>query len=127
MGNIVPPYPSLVGGTAATIEYAAGVLGVPDIIVCGHTDPVVDEGVHAPGTAAPAFLDQSMVEPCATCSSRRNQPLAGTRRAGISDCTGGANVVEQLKNLRTHPAVEAASNRAISGCTVGSIISERAW
>jgi carbonic anhydrase len=36
VGNIVP-HVSLPGGTAAAIEYAVEVLGVNDIIVCGHT------------------------------------------------------------------------------------------
>ncbi|MER6954136.1 MULTISPECIES: carbonic anhydrase [unclassified Streptomyces] len=37
-GNIVPPYGSaLPTGEAATIEYAVEVLGVQDVVVCGHS------------------------------------------------------------------------------------------
>jgi len=36
-GNIVPPADAPVSGEAATIEYAVAVLGVHDIIVCGHS------------------------------------------------------------------------------------------
>ncbi|WP_137982317.1 carbonic anhydrase [Streptomyces violaceusniger] len=37
-GNIVPPHGMhLVSGEAATIEYALEVLGVSDIVVCGHS------------------------------------------------------------------------------------------
>ena len=37
-GNIVPPHASNLGGVTATVEYAVMVLGVRDIIVCGHSD-----------------------------------------------------------------------------------------
>lgn len=40
VGNIVPPYEEGGGyhGTSAAIEFAVLVLGVRDIVVCGHTD-----------------------------------------------------------------------------------------
>ncbi|MEU6812105.1 carbonic anhydrase [Streptomyces sp. NPDC046831] len=37
-GNIVPPYaPGRPSGEAATVEYAVEVLGVRDVVVCGHS------------------------------------------------------------------------------------------
>ena len=48
IGNIVPPFPDAVGGVSATIEYAVGVLRVPDVIICGHTDCGVMKGVLNP-------------------------------------------------------------------------------
>jgi carbonic anhydrase len=36
IGNVVP-HPSLPGGTAAAVEYAVCVLGVQNVVVCGHT------------------------------------------------------------------------------------------
>src|SRR5580700_11723188 len=48
IGNIVPRYPETIGGVSATIEYAVSVLAVPDIIVCGHTDCGVMQGVLHP-------------------------------------------------------------------------------
>src|SRR6476661_6480769 len=53
IGNIVPPYPDAVGGVSATIEYAVAVLGVPDVIVCGHTDCGVMKGVLNPEPLEP--------------------------------------------------------------------------
>src|SRR5579864_6990565 len=53
IGNIVPRYPESIGGVSATIEYAVGVLGVPDVIVCGHTDCGVMKGVLNPDALKP--------------------------------------------------------------------------
>jgi carbonic anhydrase len=38
IGNIILALSDAIGGVSATIEYAVGVMGVPDVIVCGHTD-----------------------------------------------------------------------------------------
>ena len=48
IGNIVPPYPDAIGGVSATVEYAVGVLRVPEVIVCGHTDCGVMKGALHP-------------------------------------------------------------------------------
>src|ERR1700691_6342740 len=53
IGNIVPRYPESIGGVSATIEYAVGVLGVPGVIVCGHTDCGVMKGVLNPDALKP--------------------------------------------------------------------------
>src|SRR6187549_1511379 len=37
-GNIVPPYAMQNGGVTSTVEYAVMVLGIRDIIICGHSD-----------------------------------------------------------------------------------------
>ena len=36
-GNIVPPHGSPIGGEAATVEYSIEVLGIRNIILCGHS------------------------------------------------------------------------------------------
>ncbi len=107
IGNIVPRYPESIGGVSATIEYAVGVLGVPDVIVCGHTDCGVMKGV----------LDPQALESLANVSAwlRHAQPAREAlenSKGRLNDAeffmalTEG-NVVEQLKNLQTHPSVAA--------------------
>jgi len=101
IGNIVPPYPDAVGGVSATIEYAAGVLRVPEVIVCGHTDCGVMRGALNPEPLA-GFPNVSAWLRYANVEHREPSPspeflLSLTER----------NVVAQLKNLRSHPAVAA--------------------
>ncbi len=101
IGNIVPPYPDAIGGVSATIEYAAGVLRVPEIIVCGHTDCGVMKGALNP-EALKAYPNVTAWLRYAQVEGRELEPsaeflLALTER----------NVVAQLRNLRTHPAVVA--------------------
>jgi carbonic anhydrase len=107
IGNVVPRYPRTMGGVSATIEYAVGVLGVGDIIVCGHTDCGVMKGVLNPKTLEPL--------PSVTAWLRHAQParLAAEKSMGqLRDsefllALTELNVIEQLKNLRTHPSVAA--------------------
>jgi len=107
IGNVVPPYPDAIGGVSATIEYAVGVLGVADVIVCGHTDCGVLKGVMNPEVLKPlssvsAWLNYAQPARDAVAAAPTSQDglevlLALTER----------NVIEQLGNLRTHPSVAA--------------------
>ncbi len=101
IGNIVPPYPDAIGGVSATIEYAAGVLCVPEIIVCGHTDCGVMRGALNPD-ALEAFPNVTAWLRYADVQHREPEP---TPEFLLS--LAEHNVVAQLKNLRTHPAVAA--------------------
>jgi carbonic anhydrase len=107
IGNVVPPYPDAIGGVSATIEYAVGVLGVPDVIVCGHTDCGVLKGVANP----------EPLEPLSSVSAWLNYAQPARRAAAHLEKTHTAaeyllalteqNVIAQLENLRTHPMVAA--------------------
>ena len=72
----MPRYPESIGGVSATIEYAVGVLGVPDVIVCGHTDCGVMKGVLNPEALKPLANVSAWLEPRAAgargpCEIRR--------------------------------------------------------
>ena len=106
VGNIVPPYPDAIGGVSATIEYAVGVLGVPDVIVCGHTDCGVMKGVVNPEpleplTSVTAWLNYA--QPARRAVSRNAQQSEVEYLLAVTE----RNVMEQLGNLRTHPSVAA--------------------
>ena len=107
IGNIVPRYPESVGGVSATIEYAVGVLGVADVIVCGHTDCGVMKGVLNPEALKPL----TSVSAWLVHAEEAREAVAGKRKTlSESDfllTLTERNVIEQLRNLQTHPAVAA--------------------
>jgi carbonic anhydrase len=99
IGNIVPPYPDAVGGISATVEFAAAVLRVPDIIVCGHTDCGVMRGALNPATLNPLPAVGAWLK-YAEVVERDPDP-----RPELILKVAEQNVVRQLDNLRTHPSV----------------------
>jgi len=106
IGNIVPPYPDSLGGVSATIEYAVGVLRVPDVIICGHTDCGVIKGALAPDELARFAAVWNWLR-YANVQRRQTEPSAELVLTLTEE-----NVITQLKNLRSHPAV---ANRLLDG------------
>ena len=101
IGNVVPPYPDAIGGVSATIEYAVGVLLVPEVIVCGHTDCGVMRGALNPDALA-AYPNVTAWLRYARVEDREREPSPEFLLALTEH-----NVVAQLQNLRSHPAVAA--------------------
>lgn len=106
-GNIVPIYDETVSvGVSASIEYAVTVLGVQDVIVCGHSACGAMKGLlhpeelkKTPATARWLEYAERAVE----MLERDYCELHGGPR--LKKLTQ-LNVVEQMAHLHTHPAVE---------------------
>jgi carbonic anhydrase len=105
-GNIVPPYSSEPGGVTASIEYGIAVLGIPDIVICGHSGcgamtaiqrgaesleklPAVGRWLHYADAARDAVAREH----------------AGASEEDYIDALVHENVLAQLDNLLTHPVV----------------------
>ncbi|MBC8088352.1 MAG: carbonic anhydrase [Phycisphaerae bacterium] len=106
-GNIIPPYGAPGGGEAATVEFAVAALGVKDIILCGHSHcgamkGLLDESLVADTPAVRAWL--SHAESTKRVMKENYAELEGEQL--ISACVQ-ENVLAQLENLKTHPAVAA--------------------
>ncbi|MET9817557.1 carbonic anhydrase [Streptomyces sp. NPDC006355] len=102
-GNIVPPYgrPGA-SGEAATIEYALEVLGVQDIVVCGHS--------HCGAMGALKSGDDLSALPGVDAWLRIARPeLTSVLDTAPDDPSlpevSQSNVVNQLAALRTYPVV----------------------
>lgn len=108
-GNLVPTYGpvSSHGGEAGTIEFAVAGLGVRHIVVCGHTLCGAIKGLLDPASvekmpAVKTWLQHA--ESTKRVMEENYNHLEGTEllTAAIEE-----NVLSQLENLRTHPAVRA--------------------
>jgi carbonic anhydrase len=107
-GNLVPPYGATNGGEGATIEFAVVGLGVQDIIVCGHSHCGAMKGLHHPEflqgmPMMAAWLAHAEATRRITCQRYAEFPDEDLLNVTIQE-----NVLVQLENLRTHPAVAAA-------------------
>jgi len=106
VGNIVPSVArGVLGGVSAAIEYAVEVLGVGNIIVCGHTHcGAIDAILHPDRVAHLPFVSRWLAESHAIPEiiAQRYGHLEGDALvvAAIQE-----NVLVQLENLRTFDVV----------------------
>ncbi|WP_030683046.1 carbonic anhydrase [Streptomyces sp. NRRL B-1347] len=103
-GNLVPAHTPGADGVAASIEYAVAVLGVRDIVVCGHSAcgamTALAEGHDLSGAPAIAdWLRHADAALARTAAADDGHELAALVRQ---------NVAAQLANLATHPSVARA-------------------
>ncbi|MEX2984210.1 carbonic anhydrase [Streptomyces sp. C36] len=101
-GNLVPAYAPGPDGIAASIEYAVAVLGVTDIVVCGHS-------ACGAMTALAESHDLSTAPAIAGWLRFADASVARTA-AEAPDVAAlvRENVRAQLANLATHPSVARA-------------------
>ncbi|MFJ9690824.1 carbonic anhydrase [Kitasatospora sp. NPDC101183] len=101
-GNIVPAYRAdHASGESATVEYAVEVLGVRDIVVCGHS--------HCGAVGAVVRGEDLSVVPAVRDWLRQADPAELGAGADVFDPTVAGpvqrHVLTQLDRLRGYPAV----------------------
>jgi carbonic anhydrase len=110
-GNIIPPYGASVGGESATIEYAVAVLGVRDIIVCGHSLCGAMRALHDPQSVAELPAVRKWLSHAEATRRIVRENYAHLEGPALLSATVEENVLVQLENLRTHPSVAARLSR----------------
>ncbi|MFJ9037054.1 carbonic anhydrase [Streptomyces sp. NPDC102406] len=100
-GNIVPAHPTgLPSGESATIEYAVEVLGVQDIVVCGHS--------HCGAVGALVRGDDLEAVPAVRdwLAHATEHPPTGDPADPAVAAAVQHHVLAQLLRLRSYPCVE---------------------
>jgi carbonic anhydrase len=113
-GNLVPPYgTNSPSGEAATVEFAVEVLGVRDIVVCGHSDCGAMKGLLKPESLEklPAVRDWLQFAEKSRATALQGKLPNGEFDKQLLVDTIKANVKVQLEHLRTYPTVKAAEER----------------
>ncbi|WP_085588245.1 carbonic anhydrase [Pseudomonas sp. B14(2017)] len=109
-GNIVPSYGPEPGGVSATVEYAVAVLGVTDVVICGHSDCGAMTAIaqckcldHLPAVSNwLRYAEGAKVINAGRLHSNDSARLASLVKE---------NVIAQLANLQTHPSVRIAQEQ----------------
>jgi carbonic anhydrase len=104
-GNIIPPHSAGSFGEASTIEFALEVLEIRDIIVCGHSHCGAANALLRPEkiTNMP-----NLVAWLSNAESARRLAIEhypGLTEEELLNVVIQENVLVQLENLKTHPAV----------------------
>ncbi len=108
-GNIVPPYSAnAVCGETATIEFAVAGLGVRDIILCGHSHCGAMKGLLNKDSLHELPAVSGWLGHAEATRRIMREKYTELKGDALLTATVEENVLVQLENLRTHPAVAAA-------------------
>jgi carbonic anhydrase len=106
-GNMVPPYGAANGGEGATVEYAVAALGVKHVVVCGHSHCGAMKGLLNVAGLDELPAVRSWLGHAETTRRVMRENYGHLEGAALVTATVQENVLAQLENLRTHPAVAA--------------------
>jgi len=104
-GNIIPAYGSGSGAEAATIEFGILGLGIKHIIVCGHSHCGAMKGLMNPKITENLPAVRDWLQNAAHTKRVVEDNYPGFDEDYILNITIQENVLCQIENLKTHPAV----------------------
>lgn len=107
VGNLVPPYESR-GSTAAGIEFAVASLQVKDIIICGHSNCGAMKALLEPEQLEGMPATRAWLSHARKTEQIMWQSYGHLHGDALLHATVEENVLVQVENLRSHPAVAKA-------------------
>jgi carbonic anhydrase len=110
-GNLIPPHGAANGGEGATIEFAVSALGVKDVIICGHSSCGAMKGLLEPEQIRDLPSVRSWLSHAEATRQIIKDKYRDLTNSALLTATVEENVLVQLENLRTHPAVAAGLSR----------------
>jgi carbonic anhydrase len=106
-GNIVPIYEDTSSvGVSASIEYAVAVLGVADVIVCGHSACGAMKALLHPEELEKMPATARWLKHAQPAVRELERDYRGADDSARLKTLTRLNVLEQMSHLHTHPAVE---------------------
>lgn len=110
VGNLVPAFGQSSAEIAAVVEYAVAALEVQHILICGHSDCGAMKAVLHPESVESLPAVKRWLT-----NAQAALPRARARCSCLDDdllpCLTEQNVLLQLEQLKTHPAVASALER----------------
>jgi carbonic anhydrase len=107
-GNLVPPFGAANGGEGAAIEYAIHVLGIEQVIICGHSNCGAMKGLlklEKLRTEMPLVYEWLQhAESTRRLIQENYSDIKGEELLAI---TMAENVVTQIENLKTYPVIRS--------------------
>jgi carbonic anhydrase len=107
-GSIVPPYGSGLG-EAATIEFAVNELKVKDIIICGHSHcGALKASFGVSQLEAQPNLKRWITENIVPTLELVQKNYPDMDENALMDILSQEHILQQIENLKTHPAIAGA-------------------
>jgi carbonic anhydrase len=115
-GNMVPIYEDTASvGVSASIEYAVAVLGVADVIVCGHSACGAMNGLLHPEKLEKMPATARWLKYAQPAVQLLEQNYRAVDESERLKRLAQLNVLEQMAHLHTHPTVEERLRRGSLG------------
>jgi carbonic anhydrase len=105
VGNLIPAHGNSAGGVTSAIEYSVMVLGIKNIVVCGHSDCGAMRAFAHPEKLEELKSVRSWIEHAESAIAMAREQHAHLEGDKFLEELTKENVRSQIQHLRTHPFV----------------------